>query len=55
MLRVLVSATTGSEGVGSNPTPELNLVRIHGILNGDGLYTVYYAGATERPWVSMNE
>ena len=48
-------ATTGSEGVGSNPTPEHNFVRAHGTLNGGGLYPVYYVGATERPWTSLNE
>ena len=48
-------ATTGSEGVGSNPTPEHNIVRAHGTLNGGGLYPVFYAGATERSWTSLNE
>ena len=27
----------------------------HGTLNGGELYLVYYAGATERPWTSLNE
>jgi hypothetical protein len=38
---------------------ELNLVRAHGTLNGDGLYPVFYSGATERPqtceqWVACS-
>ena len=30
-------------------------VRAHGTLNGGGLYPVFYAGATKRPWTSLNE
>ena len=41
--------------VGSNPTPGMQLVRAHGTLNGGGLYPVFFAGATERPWTSLNE
>ena len=36
--------------MGSNPTPGTQLVRAHGTLNGGGLYPVFSAGATERPW-----
>ena len=48
--------------MGSNPAPGTqllentqNVVRAHGTLNGGGLYPVFYAGATERPWTSLNE
>ena len=41
--------------VGWNPTPGTQLVRAHGMLNGGGLYPVFYVGATERPWTSLNE
>ena len=39
----------------SNPTPKRDMVRAHGTLNGGALYPVYYAGAAERPWASLNE
>ena len=41
--------------VGLNTTPGMQLVRASGMLNGDGLYPVFFAGATERPWTSLNE
>ena len=39
----------------SNPTPGTQLVRAHGTLNEGGLYPVFFAGATERPWISLNK
>ena len=41
--------------MGSNLTPEHNLVRAHGTLDAGCLYPVYYVWATERPWTSLNE
>ena len=37
------------------PNEHSNVVQDHGKLNGDGLYQMFYAWATERPWTSLIE
>ena len=54
-LECLTANPLAFKDVGSNPTPETQLIRAHGTLNGGGLYPVFYAGASERPWTSLNE